>query len=58
MKNKLDILKATYIQNIWINELELLSKKWEEHKKYIEEDYISDNNNIKITSQSKKKTKK
>ena len=58
LKNKLDILKATYIQNIWINELELLSKKWEEHKKYIEEDYISDNNNIKITSQSKKKTKK
>ncbi len=55
LKNKLDILKATYIQNIWINELELLSKKWEEHKICIEDDYISDNNNIKITSQSKKK---
>ena len=57
LKNKLDILKKTNIQNIWLSELEELNIKWLDHKNKIENDYINDNNNI-ATKSIKKKIKK
>ena len=57
LKNKLDTLKKTNIQNIWISELEELHKKWLEHKNNIETDYINDSDNVPNKS-VKKKTKK
>lgn len=55
LKNKLDKLKSTNIELIWLNELEELSIKWKEHKTTILDDYQNDKNNIVTT---KKKTKK
>ena len=57
LKNKLNKLKSTNIETIWLNELNELFIKWQEHKKQIENDYISDKNNV-ITKIVKKKTKK
>lgn len=54
LKNKLDKLKQTNIEKIWLNELVILQNKWNEHKKIIEDDYLSDANNTAI---SKKKVK-
>ena len=55
LKNKLDKLKSTNIELIWLNELEELSIKWKEHKTTILDDYQNDKNNVVTT---KKKTKK
>jgi len=55
LKNKLDKLKSTNIEIIWLNELEELSIKWNEHKTTILDDYQNDKNNVVST---KKKTKK
>lgn len=55
LKNKLDKLKSTNIELIWLNELEELSIKWKEHKTIILDDYQNDKNNVVTT---KKKTKK
>ena len=55
LKNKLDKLKSTNIELIWLNELEELSIKWKEHKTNILDDYQNDKNNVVTT---KKKTKK
>ena len=57
LKNKMDKLKSTNIENIWLNELNELLIKWNEHKKNIEDDYSNDKNNI-VTKVIKKKTKK
>ncbi len=54
LKNKLDKLKQTNIEKIWLNELVILQNKWNEHKKIIEDDYLADANNTAI---SKKKVK-
>jgi DNA topoisomerase II len=55
LNNKLDKLKSTNIELIWLNELEELSIKWKEHKTIILDDYQNDKNNVVTT---KKKTKK
>ena len=55
LNNKLDKLKSTNIELIWLNELEELSIKWKEHKTNILDDYQNDKNNVVTT---KKKTKK
>jgi hypothetical protein len=57
LRNKLNKLKSTNIENIWLNELNELLIKWNEHKKIIEEDYNNDKNNI-VTKNIKKKSKK
>jgi len=57
LKNKLDKLKKTPIQNIWIDELNELNDKWIEHKNNIETNLLNDKNNIIIKS-TKNKTKK
>ena len=55
--NKLNKLKSTNIENIWLDELNELLIKWNEHKKIIEQDYNNDKNNI-VTKNIKKKSKK
>jgi len=57
LKNKLDNLKSTNIEKIWLNELNELLVKWKEHKTLIEEDYNNDKNNI-VKKVIKKKVKK
>ena len=57
LKNKLNKLKSTNIENIWLDELNELLIKWNEHKKIIEDDYNNDKNNI-VTKIIKKKSKK
>ena len=56
LKSKMDKLKSTNIENIWLNELNELLIKWNEHKKFIEDDYNNDKNNI-LTKITKKKLK-
>ena len=58
LKNKLDKLKSTNIETIWLNELNELLIKWQEHKKLIEDDYNNDKNNIITKKVAKKKVKK
>ena len=55
--NKLNKLKSTNIENIWLDELNELLIKWNEHKKIIEDDYNNDKNNL-VTKIIKKKSKK
>jgi DNA topoisomerase-2 len=57
LKNKLDNLKSTNIEKIWLNELNELLVKWKEHKTLIEEDYNNDKNNI-VKKVIKRKVKK
>ena len=58
LKNKLNKLKSTNIETIWLNELNELLIKWQEHKKLIEDDYINDKNNVVTKKVVKKKAKK
>ena len=58
LKNKLNKLKSTNIETIWLNELNELFIKWQEHKKLIEDDYINDKNNVVTKKVAKKKAKK
>ena len=55
--NKLNKLKSTNIENIWLDELNELLIKWNEHKKIIEDDYNNDKNNL-VAKIIKKKSKK
>lgn len=57
LKNKLDNLKSTNIEQIWLSELNELLVKWKEHKILIEEDYNNDKNNI-VKKVIKRKVKK
>ena len=57
LKNKLDVLKSTYINHIWKSELELLNNKWIEHQDNILTDYLNDKNNVTTTKSTKKKKK-
>ena len=58
LKNILDKLKNTNIQDIWFNELNTLLSKWCEHKQFIENDYLNDKNSNKNKTNTIKKTKK
>tara|TARA_B000000437_G_scaffold219375_2_gene201131 strand:- start:1021 stop:4539 length:3519 start_codon:yes stop_codon:yes gene_type:complete len=58
LKNILDKLKNTNIQDIWLNELNILLSKWCEHKQFIENDYLNDKNSNKNKTNTIKKTKK
>jgi DNA topoisomerase-2 len=58
IKNILDKLKNTNIQDIWFNELNTLLSKWCEHKQFIENDYLNDKNSNKNKTNNTKKTKK
>jgi DNA topoisomerase-2 len=44
LKNKIDELKEMSIIKIWQNELEELLAEWNNHKAFIEEDYLNDLN--------------
>tara|TARA_B100001540_G_scaffold69824_1_gene62921 strand:- start:12035 stop:15562 length:3528 start_codon:yes stop_codon:yes gene_type:complete len=58
LKNILDKLKNTNIQDIWFNELNTLLSKWYEHKQFIENDYLNDKNSNKNKTNNTKNTKK
>lgn len=46
LNNKLDTLKNTNIEDIWLTELNELEEAWKEHKDAIELDYENDKNGI------------
>jgi len=46
LNNKLDTLKNTNIEDIWLTELNELEEVWKEHKDAIELDYENDKNGI------------
>jgi DNA topoisomerase-2 len=56
LKNKIDELKEMSIIKIWQNELEELLAEWNNHKAFIEEDYLNDLNGE--VAQTKKPTAK
>jgi len=56
LKNKIDELKDMSIIAIWQNELEELLEEWNNHKAFIEEDYLNDLNGEVV--QTKKGTAK
>lgn len=56
LKNKIDELKEMSIIKIWQNELEELLAEWNNHKAFIEEDYLNDLNGE--VAQTKKSTAK
>jgi DNA topoisomerase-2 len=56
LKNKIDELKEMSIIKIWQNELEELLAEWNNHKAFIEEDYLNDLNGEVV--QTKKPTAK
>jgi len=58
LNNKLNNLKNTNIEEIWLTELNELEEAWNEHKTTIELDYENDKNGIVNKSSKTKVTKK
>lgn len=56
LKNKLDIIRQTSIENVWRRELNELMEMWKKHRESTELEYTNDRNGIVFTK--KKSTKK
>jgi DNA topoisomerase-2 len=57
LNNKLNNLKNTNIEDLWLADLNELQEAWEEHKKEIEQDYENDRNGVVTTKTKKRITK-
>jgi hypothetical protein len=57
LNNKLNNLKNTNIEDIWLTELNELEEAWKEHKDAVELDYENDKNGI-VNKSGKAKTSK
>ena len=57
LSNKLNNLKNTNIEDLWLADLNELQEAWEEHKKEIEQDYENDRKGV-VTTKTKKRVAK